>query len=84
MKQYYVEFQCMATDTDFVLQSRWFDSITNAINWYRYNFDHVDTDEMRVFLMCADFDENNNEMGDIEHLGDITCEYYLQPPKGEY
>ena len=83
MKKYYVEFQCMATDTDFVLQSVWFESEEDAITWYRYNFDHVDTEEMRVFLMCADFDENN-EMGDIEHLGDITSKYYLQPPKGEY
>lgn len=77
--KYYIEFECPASDTNYIAQSRWFEYKEHAIMWYRDSFDYIDTEEMCVRLMKADF--TNNEMGDIEFVEDVTTQHYLKPPR---
>lgn len=77
MTKYYIEFEHMADEESYCLQSKWFDTKEDAINWYRTSFDFVRTDDIIVSVMKADF--NDYEFyGDIEFDEDITTQYHLR------
>ena len=77
MTKYYVEFEHMSDEESYCLQSKWFDTKEDAINWYRTSFDFVRTDDIIVSVMKAEFDDNGM-CGDIEFDEDITTQYYLR------
>ena len=46
MTKYYVEFKHTADEESYCLQSKWFGTKEDAINWYRTSFDFVKTDDV--------------------------------------
>lgn len=63
MKKYYVEFEVKDSGEIFSIQSRWFDTKKEALDWFEDSFDLI-REEISVFLMSAEFGED--EYGDIE------------------
>lgn len=76
--KYYVEFEHKSDDESYCLQSKWFDTKEQAINWYKESFDFVRTDDIIVSVMKADFDEYEFQYGDILFVEDITTKIYLR------
>ena len=76
--KYYIEFEHTADDNYYCLQSKWFATKEDAIKWYRTCFDYVDTDNMNISVMKADFDEYEFQHGDILFDEDITTKIYLR------
>ena len=64
MKNYYVEFEVKDSGEIYSIQSRWFDTKEKALDWFKDSFDLIRAEEISVFLMSADFSED--EYGDIE------------------
>lgn len=64
-KKYYIEISSKEIECDppYLMQSKWFDTKKEAIDWYRNNFDYT-SGLIDVKLMCAEFDEND-EYDDI-------------------
>lgn len=77
MKKYYVEFENTLGQNQYSIQSKYFDTRDEAIQWYINNFDYVNTDEIVVSLMYAEFD-NNGQLDDIYFEEDITTKFYLK------
>ena len=75
--KYYVEFKNTEDEESYCLQSKWFDTKEEAINWYRTSFDFVRTDDIIVSVMKAEFDEYDTPF-DIEFVEDMTSQYYLR------
>lgn len=75
--KFYIEFVDNEQNCNFVMQSKWFVTESDAIHWLTTNFDYIDFDKLSVFVMSADFDENNN-FGDIELTKEITEHEYLK------
>lgn len=71
MKKYYVEFENLEDDYSYCLQSRWFDTKEQALNWYKTNFDFIRNRTMIARIMSSEFDENG-EYTDIKYEEDIT------------
>ena len=75
--KFYVEFESTESQNIYSLQSRYFDTDSEAIAWYRNNFDYVDMNEIIVSLMKAVFDDNE-ELQEIIYVCDITAKYLLR------
>lgn len=73
--KYYIEFVDKESSCDFLVQSKWFNSIEDAKQWLNNTFDYLDIDALSIFLMKADFDANGN-YGDITQVEDLTKETY--------
>ena len=81
--KYYVEFESTESQNKYSIQSKYFDTEQEAIQWYKDSFDYVDTDEIIVGIMKAEMEEDDNGdnmLIDICYLYDITAKYLL---KGE-
>lgn len=65
MKKYYVEFNDVFKkyDVPYLLQSKWFDTKEEAIN-FAHSFDYARYLDIR--LMSSEFDENG-DYGDIQY-----------------
>lgn len=63
MTKYYVEFEIKDSGEIFSMQSRWFDTKEEALDWFEDSFDLI-REEISVFLMSAEFGED--KYGDIE------------------
>lgn len=77
MEKYYVEFENTEDQHLFCLQSVWFDTKEEAINWYINSFDYINQETMIVSLMKSDFDENGHYT-DIKIEEDITAKFNLR------
>lgn len=68
--QYYIEFYTadhydeMHT-ANFVIQSKWFDTKDEALSWFHNSFDYIDSEEIEVDLMAAEWDDNEGCHNDI-------------------
>ena len=70
MKKYYIEFW-FDTGHIYDLQSKWFDTKEEAIEWLK-EFDYINYDACEIHLMSMPFDEEENEFyGDIVTEGRI-------------
>lgn len=69
--EYYVEFVVRKDDNNFALQSKWFKTSKQALNWLKKSFDYINISKIDLYLMSASFDD----LGDI--MGDITQEYKI-------
>lgn len=69
--KYYVEFENLEDYYSFCLQSKWFDTKDQALNWYKTNFDFIRNRTMVARIMSAEFDEYE-VYGDIKYEEDIT------------
>lgn len=69
MAKYYVEFEHLADEESYCIQSRWFKTRKQAIDWYKKNFDFI-REDVSVYLMKAEFDEEEN-YGDIEFVEEL-------------
>lgn len=58
MKKYYIEIVNVETD-EYIIQSKWFETEEEAINFMKENFDFIDTGTYAIDLMSAVFDEND-------------------------
>ena len=63
MAKYYVEFKHTVDEESYCLQSKWFDTKEEAIN-FAHNFDYARYLDIR--LMSSEFDENG-DYGDIQY-----------------
>lgn len=72
MKKFYIEFVYWLNSPNYCIQSKWFKNKKSAINWYNKNFDFVDDAQIGVYLMCAEFNECDEIVGDIEQLYKIN------------
>ena len=70
-RKYYIEFVDKNENCNYIMQSRWFSSQKSAENWLIKNFDFIDFDKLRIFVVYADFDKNN-DFRDIILLKEIT------------
>ena len=69
MKKYYIEFKHVnSNDAMYDMQSRWFDTKEQAIEWFK-QFDYVSSTD--VFLMSGDWNETE------DFYIDINCERRL-------
>lgn len=75
--KYYIEFVDKNECCDFVMQSKWFLTETDAIQWLIADFDHIDLEKFSIFVMSADFDDEG-DFGDIELSKEITEHEYLK------
>ena len=74
--KYYVEFEFIESENSYSMQSRYFNTAEEAMNWYADGFDFVNTDQVIVTLMrVLFFDEDDY---DIERLDDISKTYWRQ------
>lgn len=55
MKKYYIEIVNVETD-DYIIQTKWFETEEEAINFMKENFDFIDTGTYAIDLMSAVFD----------------------------
>ena len=79
--KYYVEFESTESENKYSIQSKYFDTEQEAIQWYKDSFDFVDINEIIVSIMKAEMeeDENGDDMLiDIYYLYDITAKYCLK------
>ena len=77
MEKYYVEFENTEDENPFCLQSVWFDTKEEAIDWYIKYFDFVTQDTVCVRVMKSIFDDDG-EYTDIEFDEDITAKFNLR------
>ncbi len=77
MEKFYVEFENTEDQHLFCLQSVWFDTKEEAIEWYIKYFDFAEMDTMCVSVMKSEFDENG-DFGDIVFVEDITAKFNLR------
>ena len=70
MKKWYIEFESIKNDKPYSLQSRYFDTIEDAMAWYKDSFDYIDTDEFIVALMYA-------KLGKYGIIEDIYFEEFI-------
>ena len=75
--KYYVEFVDKDENCNFVMQSQWFLTEERAEEWMVQEFDFIDFDRLSVFIMSADFDEDD-DFGDIELSKQITRNDYFK------
>lgn len=70
-KKYYVEFshsEIEGEDGPYLLQSKWFDTQKEAIEWFRTNFDDVDS-SITVDLMVGEFyNEDEYDIDFVKHI----------------
>lgn len=64
MKKYYIEIVNVETD-DYIIQTKWFETEEEAINFMKENFDFIDRGTYAIDLMSAVFDEEG-VYGDIK------------------
>lgn len=74
--KYYVEFESSESQYPYSLQSRYFDTEQEAIEWYKNGFDYVDMNEIFVSLMRATF--SDDILNEITYCYDITAKYGLR------
>lgn len=65
-KYYYIEFKSVNSSGPYDMQSKWFKLEKKAINWLKASFDFIDASDIKIYLMSATFDENDDMVGDIE------------------
>lgn len=75
--KYYVEFENTESQNAYSLQSKYFETEQDAINWYRNSFDYVDMDEIIVSVMKAKFD-SDGLLDEITYCYDITAKFTLK------
>ncbi len=64
MKKYYIEIVNVETD-EYIIQTKWFDTEEEAINFMKENFDFIDRGTYALDLMSAVFDKEG-VYGDIK------------------
>lgn len=64
MKKYYIEIVNVETD-DYIIQTKWFETEEEAIDFMKENFDFIDRGTYAIDLMSAVFDEEG-VYGDIK------------------
>lgn len=77
MEKFYVEFENTEDQNPYCLQSVWFDTKEDAINWYIKYFDFAEMDTMCVRVMKSDVDVFGN-CGDMLFVEDITAKFNLR------
>ena len=77
MEKFYVEFENTEDQNPFCLQSVWFDTKEEAIEWYIKYFDFAQMDTMCVSVMKSEFG-GNGDFGDIVFVEDITAKFNLR------
>ncbi len=75
--KYYIEFVDKNENCNFIMQSKWFTTEKDAEKWLLTNFDHIDFEELRIFIMSAEF-YTEDHYGDIELVKEITKNYYQE------
>lgn len=58
MKRYYIEMTDRDYNKPYVIQSRWFDTKEQALEWLNTTIDYCD---LIICLMSADFDNESEE-----------------------
>lgn len=59
--KFYIEFKHDNSDAEnYDMQSKWFDTREDALDWFNDSFDFIESD-MKVFLMTAEFSEDESE-----------------------
>lgn len=70
MTKYYVEFDHLADEANYCIQSKWFETRKQAIDWFKNEFDFI-RENVSIYLMKAEFDEKEN-CGDIEFVEELS------------
>lgn len=65
VKKFYIELVDIA-DNEYIIQSKWFDTEEEAIEFMKKNFDFIDTGSYGVDLMSANFYEGDEIYEDIK------------------
>lgn len=77
MEKFYVEFENTEDQNPFCLQSVWFDTKEDAINWYIKYFDFVEMDTMCVHVVKGEVDILGN-VDNTSFVEDITAKFNLR------
>ena len=72
--KFYIEFENINSQRTYTIQSRYFDTRKQALNWFKKNFDYIDNEEVYVYLMIATFDEEG-ELDEIDSTYEIINSY---------
>lgn len=75
-RKYYVEFKNTEDGWHYSIQSKWFTTKQQAINWFKDSFDFIRFDTTIVMLMSAYFD-NDGEYGDITYVEELRPESFV-------
>ena len=63
MFKYYIEFVIAKTGNTMDMQSKWFDTEEQAIEWLSKSFDYISM-QIEAFLMKAEWDEEEDCMAE--------------------
>ena len=69
--EYYIEFVIRDGQDSYTMQSRWFKTKREALNWLKKSFDYINISQMRVFVMSGTFNEDGDLDGDIEEVEEL-------------
>ena len=84
MKKYYIEFVTTKTENPYSMQSKWFDTKKEAYDWLASSFDHINKEDITVYLMYAWWDLENNSYEDIGQEKVVEFDYvYYAHMRGE-
>ena len=65
--KYYVEIVNCEDSSDYSIQSKWFDTLEQARDWFNTNIDFLG-ENYDAYVMYAEWDETSDSYGDIEQL----------------
>lgn len=68
--KYYVEITHCENISEFIIQSKWFDTYEQAKKWFDNDIDFLG-ENYDVYIMYAKWDETSDSYGDIETLEQI-------------
>ena len=71
--KYYIELRHCDDGSNYALQSKWFDTLEQAREWYKNDIDFVGED-YDAYIMYAEYDTTSDSYGDIEQLEQLTKE----------
>lgn len=65
--KYYVEIVHCEDSSDYSIQSKWFDTLEQAREWFDINIDFLG-ENYDAYVMHAEWDETSDSYGDIEQF----------------
>ena len=68
--KYFVEITHCEDASDFAIQSKWFDTYEQALDWFDNDIDFLG-ENYNAYMMYAEWDETSDSYGDIEKLEQI-------------
>ena len=74
--KYYIEFKNTEDGWHYSIQSKWFTTKQQAINWFKDSFDFIRFDTTIVWLMCAKFDEDG-VYDDIKYVEELKSDIFV-------